>query len=91
MASVFKFRCTEFTAGADTPFNINQETLLNEFQVVCVSGQIEISGSAGTILGVPCTPIVLESGQAFNFTEMQYEEITIVVKAGTTARFVANT
>lgn len=92
-ATVFQFKCTQFTAVGDEVFTLDQNTEANELQVSCISGRITIEGKTGAnveILGKPVSAITLNPGQAFNFTEIQYQEVTITVTDGSEAVFVAN-
>jgi hypothetical protein len=90
MATIFKFKCAEFTAVGTEVFVYDKDSQINELQVVCVSGTITIEGTAGEIMGKPTSPIALSSGQAFNFNEIQYEFVQISVSPGTICRFIVN-
>ena len=91
MATIFQFKCTEFTAVGNEVFVMNKDSEANDLQVVCVSGSITIEGKQGTtILGKAVSPIGLTEGQAFNFNEVQYEDVKITVADGSVCRFVAN-
>jgi hypothetical protein len=91
MASVFQFKCCEFTAVGNEVFTMDKNSEANDLQVVCVSGLITIEGKQGTnILGKPVSPISVLPGQAFNFNQIQYEEVKITVTDGSVAQFLAN-
>ena len=92
MATEFKLKVREATVAVDPlVINLNNQTLPNELQIVCVSGDpIVITGTAGFILGLPTTPVELDPSQAFNFNEQQYENVVITVPVGTKYRLVAN-
>ena len=92
MATKFKLKLREFTVvGAPVVLVLNDMTLPNELQVVCVSGDpIQIEGTAGTILGLPVTPATINPSQSFNFNEQQYENIVITIPVGTKYQLVAN-
>jgi hypothetical protein len=91
MASQFNFRCTQQTqAGSNLVINIDEESKPTQLQVGCVSGEIRIEGESGDILGVPVAPIILTDGQAMNFNEASYKEITITIIDGTEYTLIAN-
>ena len=90
MASQFNFRCRQATAVAEVVININKESKPTQLQVGCVSGTIRIEGEGGEILGLPVSPIVLTDGQALNFNEASYNQITITIEAGTEYTLISN-
>ena len=90
MATIFKFKCTEFTAVGTEVFVYDQNSQINELQVVCVDGTITIEGSSGEIMGKAVSPITLSSGQGFNFNEIHYERVVISVSDATICRFIVN-
>jgi hypothetical protein len=91
MASVFNFKCTEQTAGGGGEIiQITPESFPTQLQVVCVTGSIQIEGEAGNILGIPVSPITITDGQAMNFNEVSYKNITITIAGGTVYRLIAN-
>ena len=92
MATTFSLRLRQaVVGGAPLILILDNQTLPNEVQIICVSGDpIQIEGTAGTILGLPTTPITLEPSQGFNFNEQQYEVVIITIPVGTEYKIIAN-
>jgi hypothetical protein len=94
MPRKWRLKTARYTAGADTVINFNELSAANEVNIMVEAGTVEIAGDnnvPNNVFGaIPETPVIVRAGQSFSLTEIQYDDVTVTIKAGATVQLVAN-
>ena len=91
MASQFKFKCLEETAGVGGEvIDIDAENSALQFQISVIVGSLTIAGSPGKLFGKDVSPITLNAGENMSFNANSYTNIQITIPEATQYRIVAN-
>jgi hypothetical protein len=91
----WRLKTARFTAAGDEVLVLNENSAINELNIMVEVGTVEIEGDTNApnnVFGSVITesPIIVGAQQSFSLNEIQYKEVTVTIKAGATVQLTAN-